>query len=89
MYVPSNTTIASVLWGDPNKVFARGVVCLSITEKRDCLTEHMARRKLDFEMLKMVDSNLFYNPDLSLNKNIRREVRVLRAGVFRTSVGDS
>jgi hypothetical protein len=49
----------------------------------------MARRKLDFEMSKMVDSNLFDNPDLSLNKNIPSEVRVLRAGVFRTSVSDS
>jgi hypothetical protein len=44
-------------------------------ETWDCLTEHMARRKLDFEMLKMVDSNLFDNPDLSLNKKLIFHVR--------------
>lgn len=45
----------------------------------------MARRKLDLEMLKMVESILLESPDFSLNKKMPKDVRVVLAGVFLTS----
>lgn len=52
---------------------------------RDFLTDAMARRKLDLEMLKMVESTLLESPDFSLNKKMPKDVRVVLAGVFLTS----
>ena len=48
----------------------------------------MTRRKLEFEILKMVDNVLFDSLDFNLNKKIPSEVRVLRTGVFRTYFSD-
>ena len=71
-----------------NYFLSRYKFCGTNEATSDCLTEAMARGKLDFEILKMVENMLFDSPDFNLNKKIPSEVRVLRTGVFRTSFSD-
>ena len=49
------------------------------------LTDNMALRRLDFEMLNIVVKVLFGRPDFITSRNMPRDVLMLRDGVFLIS----